>query len=368
MALRVVALAALGERVDDEPPREAEGASPRRARERDDVDGDRAPCGRGAATCRRSSARSSPRRRRAVGSRGSVAASPTRTTRRRRSRRSAPRDSAPAVRRSGGRSSRCVASRIATAASRSRRAASRTHSRPRGRSRGCSAPVRSRARPPFRFLSRLRRGDGSYRYSVRYGATPVWVTAQVIPALTGRPFPLPLNSPYARAVNSTADILDAHPVEARVCELVLHQFGGVLAFAGPISTVRCHEDNVVLKRHLGEPGEGRVLVVDGGGSLRVALLGDMVAGLAAQNGWAGLVVNGCVRDVRRAARGSTSGSRRSARIRDRAERRERGRSTFRSSSAGSRSCLERCSTATRTAWSCSTRCERHARPVQTGHS
>ena len=97
-------------------------------------------------------------------------------------------------------------------------------------------------------------------------------------------------------MTSTADVLDAHPVEARVCELVLHQFGGVTAFAGRISTVRCHEDNVVLKRHLGEPGAGRVLVVDGGGSLRVALLGDMVAGLAAGNGWAGVIVNGCVRD------------------------------------------------------------------------
>ncbi len=81
-----------------------------------------------------------------------------------------------------------------------------------------------------------------------------------------------------------------------MCGLVLRQFGGVTAFAGPVSTVRCREDNVVLKRHLGEPGEGRVLVVDGGGSLRVALLGDMVAGLAAENGWAGVVVNGCVRD------------------------------------------------------------------------
>ena len=98
-------------------------------------------------------------------------------------------------------------------------------------------------------------------------------------------------------MTSTADILDAHPVEARVCELVFHQFGGVASFAGPISTVLCHEDNVVLKRHLGEPGEGRVLVVDGGGSLRVALLGDMVAGLAAENGWAGLVLNAGVRDV-----------------------------------------------------------------------
>lgn len=96
---------------------------------------------------------------------------------------------------------------------------------------------------------------------------------------------------------STSDVLDAHPVEARVCDLVFHQFGGVSSFVGPISTVRCHEDNVVVKRHLGEPGEGRVLVVDGGGSLRVALVGDVVAGLAAENGWAGLVMNACVRDV-----------------------------------------------------------------------
>ena len=97
-------------------------------------------------------------------------------------------------------------------------------------------------------------------------------------------------------MTSTADILDAHP-DAQVCELVLHQFGGVASFVGPISTVRCYEDNVVLKRHLGEAGAGRVLVIDGGGSLRVALLGDMVAGLAAANGWVGLVVHGGVRDV-----------------------------------------------------------------------
>jgi len=97
-------------------------------------------------------------------------------------------------------------------------------------------------------------------------------------------------------MKSTADILDAHPVEAQVCGLGFHQFGGVPSFAGPITTVRCHEDNVLLKQRLGEAGEGRVLVVDGGGSLRVALLGDMIGGLAAENGWAGVVVNGCVRD------------------------------------------------------------------------
>ncbi len=98
-------------------------------------------------------------------------------------------------------------------------------------------------------------------------------------------------------MRSTADILDAHPVEAQVCGLVLHQFGGVSSFAGPISTVLCHEDNVVLKRHLGEAGEARVLVVDGGGSVRVALLGEMVASLAVENGWAGVVLNACVRDA-----------------------------------------------------------------------
>ena len=95
---------------------------------------------------------------------------------------------------------------------------------------------------------------------------------------------------------STADLLDRHP-DALVCSQAFAQYGGVTSFEGTVATVRCHEDNVLLKQRVGEPGHGRVLVVDGGGSLRVALLGDMVAGLAAANGWAGLVVNGCVRDV-----------------------------------------------------------------------
>jgi regulator of ribonuclease activity A len=97
-------------------------------------------------------------------------------------------------------------------------------------------------------------------------------------------------------VVATADVLDEHP-DALVCGLPLLQYGGVTAFEGAVSTIRCHEDNVLLKQRVSEPGLGRVLVVDGGGSLRVALLGDMVAGLAAANGWAGLVINGCVRDV-----------------------------------------------------------------------
>jgi regulator of ribonuclease activity A len=97
-------------------------------------------------------------------------------------------------------------------------------------------------------------------------------------------------------VTSTADLLDERP-DAGVCLLALGQYGGLPSFEGDVATVRCHEDNVLVKARVGEPGEGRVLVVDGGGSRRVALLGDMIAGLAAANGWAGIVVNGCVRDV-----------------------------------------------------------------------
>jgi regulator of ribonuclease activity A len=98
-------------------------------------------------------------------------------------------------------------------------------------------------------------------------------------------------------VISTADLLDQHPDAAQVCQLAFRQFGGVTEFSGPIATIRCFEDNVLLKARVAEPGEGRVLVVDGGGSTRIALLGDMVAGLAAASGWAGVVIHGCVRDV-----------------------------------------------------------------------
>jgi regulator of ribonuclease activity A len=98
-------------------------------------------------------------------------------------------------------------------------------------------------------------------------------------------------------MTSTSDVFDAHAARALVCETQLRDFGGVLAFSGPVATVRCHEDNVLVKQRVGEPGEGRVLVVDGRGSLRCALVGDNVAGLALANGWAGLVLNACVRDV-----------------------------------------------------------------------
>jgi regulator of ribonuclease activity A len=102
-------------------------------------------------------------------------------------------------------------------------------------------------------------------------------------------------------MTSTSDLFDASP-GAATCETQFRQFGGVRAFSGLIATVRCLEDNVLVKQRCSEPGAGRVLVVDGGGSFRCALAGDVVAGLAAENGWAGLVINGCVRDVEAIAR------------------------------------------------------------------
>lgn len=92
----------------------------------------------------------------------------------------------------------------------------------------------------------------------------------------------------------TADVLDEHP-DAQVCLLQFRSFGA-RSFSGPIATVRCFEDNVVLKATVSESGNGRVLVVDGGGSLRCALLGDNIASIALENGWAGVVLNACVRD------------------------------------------------------------------------
>ncbi|MDX3102279.1 ribonuclease E activity regulator RraA [Nonomuraea angiospora] len=95
----------------------------------------------------------------------------------------------------------------------------------------------------------------------------------------------------------TADLYDERGDQLDSCDLQLRQYGGRRAFSGTVVTVRCHEDNVLLKSVLSEPGEGRVLVVDGGGSLRAALMGDVIAGMAVANGWAGVVINGAVRDV-----------------------------------------------------------------------
>jgi regulator of ribonuclease activity A len=91
---------------------------------------------------------------------------------------------------------------------------------------------------------------------------------------------------------ATTDLSDAHP-EAQVCDPVFQAFGGRSAFSGPIATLKVFEDNALVRDAVEQPGEGRVLVVDGGGSLRCGNL----AVLAAENGWAGVVVNGAVRDA-----------------------------------------------------------------------
>ena len=98
---------------------------------------------------------------------------------------------------------------------------------------------------------------------------------------------------------STCDLCDAHKDDAvlRVLPPVFRSFGGRTRFSGPVSTVRCFEDNSSVKAAVDSAGLGRVLVVDGGGSLRKALVGGNLAAAAARNGWAGLLVDGCVRDV-----------------------------------------------------------------------
>ena len=94
----------------------------------------------------------------------------------------------------------------------------------------------------------------------------------------------------------TPDICDAHH-EVRVLDPLFVNFGGRDAFCGPIRTVKCFEDNSLVKEAVAEPGEGAVLVVDAGGSTRCAMLGDMLAEQAADNGWSGVIMYGCVRDV-----------------------------------------------------------------------
>ncbi|OBF54280.1 ribonuclease [Mycobacterium sp. 852002-53434_SCH5985345] len=95
----------------------------------------------------------------------------------------------------------------------------------------------------------------------------------------------------------TADLVDDIGPDVRSCDVQFRQFGGRAQFAGPISTVRCFEDNALLKSVLSQPSAGGILVIDGGGSLHAALVGDVIAELARSNGWAGIVVNGAVRDA-----------------------------------------------------------------------
>jgi regulator of ribonuclease activity A len=99
---------------------------------------------------------------------------------------------------------------------------------------------------------------------------------------------------------ATCDLCDAHKTDTdgafRVLPPVFHDYGARRKFCGPVVPVKCFEDNSPVKAAVESPGQGRVLVVDGGGSLRRALLGGNLAAAAAKNGWAGVVIDGAVRD------------------------------------------------------------------------
>ncbi len=94
----------------------------------------------------------------------------------------------------------------------------------------------------------------------------------------------------------TADLFDAFSSEVDVAESWFNDYGEKKCFFGPMATARVWEDNVLVNEFLETDGEGRVLVVDGGKSLGCALMGDRLATLAHDNNWAGLLVNGCIRD------------------------------------------------------------------------
>lgn len=98
-------------------------------------------------------------------------------------------------------------------------------------------------------------------------------------------------------LRSICDLSDDHPGEARAAAPIFRDFGGIKSFRGPITTLQCFEDNALLKATLSTDGGGRVMVVDGGASLRCALVGDKLGALMLHHGWAGIVVNGAARDV-----------------------------------------------------------------------
>lgn len=95
----------------------------------------------------------------------------------------------------------------------------------------------------------------------------------------------------------TADLCDAYAADVRTTDPVFSSYGQRLVFGGPIRTLQVFEDNSLIKETLSDSADGAVLVVDGGASTRCALLGGNLAELASSNGWAGLIINGCIRDV-----------------------------------------------------------------------
>ncbi|MBW8809560.1 MAG: ribonuclease E activity regulator RraA, partial [Lysobacter sp.] len=95
---------------------------------------------------------------------------------------------------------------------------------------------------------------------------------------------------------NTCDLCDLHDAQVRVLELPLRDYGGRIGFDGIVSTIKAYEDNSRVRDAVAEPGNGRVLVIDGGGSMRRSMLGDLLASKALENGWAGVVVFGAIRD------------------------------------------------------------------------
>jgi regulator of ribonuclease activity A len=102
-------------------------------------------------------------------------------------------------------------------------------------------------------------------------------------------------------MSALADLCDKYlesPSRLQICiPGYFKDYGGITAFSGPIETVKCFESNPMVREVLGEPGQGRVLVVDGGASQRCALCGDLIAQMASDNSWAGIIINGCIRDA-----------------------------------------------------------------------
>lgn len=96
---------------------------------------------------------------------------------------------------------------------------------------------------------------------------------------------------------TTADLCDRFGAAVQICRSPLVSFGATPSFAGPIATIRCLRDNGLIRDAARQPGAGQVLVVDGGGVLDCALVGGEIGANAARNGWAGIVINGCVRDL-----------------------------------------------------------------------
>lgn len=103
-------------------------------------------------------------------------------------------------------------------------------------------------------------------------------------------------SPASVPTVNTADLYDQRGDELLSLALQFQSLGGRSHFSGPVRTIRCFQDNALVKSTLATPGNGAVLVVDGAGSLGTALMGDMIAESAVANGWAGVVINGAIRD------------------------------------------------------------------------